>query len=268
MTMKRVDFDVLPQESAEHKALVAKCQENSWIKDGGLIFDFELCEEGIPFEFARTDDFETLRSFFVCGNWNARQGIVYRDLAFVQLDPKGDEWLTLKKSGNGKWVSFDTWCLDAIKWLPAKFSGLIACMEMATIDQCKQLAYGLPENDLMWTSGTEASLSPDGSRKSRRWFFGENAEYEVSVYERSGYEGFSARVMAKQDGCTLYSENHFCDALRAATAACERVANYRRNGVAKLSRIKAHESFVECVSATEVLEQMFPGLADDKGEGK
>lgn len=249
--MRRVDFEVIPQESGEHKALVLKCQENGWIKDRGLIFEFELCEEGIPFEFAKSDDFETLRSFFICGEWNARQGIVYRDLAFIQLDPRGDEWWTLKRSGNGKWVAFDTWSFDTVKWVPARFSGIIASMEMATIDQCKQLAYGLPDNDLMWTSGIEVSLSPNEGKETRRWFRGESAEYEVRVYERVGYDGYSARITAKQDRCVLYSENHFRDAIRAASAACERVANYSKNDVAKLSRAKTRSLFAERVLAKQ-----------------
>lgn len=249
MVVKGIDFDVIPEESGEHKALVLKCQENSWIMDGGLIFDFGLCSGDVPFEFAKTDDLDTLRSFFVCGHWNARQGIVYRDLAFIQLDPMGDDWWILKRSGNGKWIAFDSWSFDAVKWIPNQFSGIVASMEMATIDQCKQLAYGLPENDLMWTSGAEGSPSPSEGRKGHRWFLGENADYEVRVYERPGYEGFSARIVAKQDGCTLYSENHFCDAIRAATAACERVANYSKNDVANLSRAKAHDSLVNRISA-------------------
>ena len=49
---------------------------------------------------------ESLREFFVHGNWAIRQGILYDDLAFIQQVDGGDEWWTLKRTPEG-WVEFD-----------------------------------------------------------------------------------------------------------------------------------------------------------------
>ena len=146
-------YETIPPESKEHEELVLKCQDNWWLKRGGIPWEEDPYLEDYPYEFARVDDIDSLRGFFMNGCWAVRQGVVYHDLAFIQQDDGGDDWWTLKRDGD-KWAPFESWSFDIAKWYPNKFSSISASMELATVTQCKSLAYGLPENDLTWKVGT------------------------------------------------------------------------------------------------------------------
>lgn len=78
----------------------------------------EVSEKRIPFDplvapsdqewgVRRVTDVEELTRQFEHGNWAARTGFVLDDLAFVQQISGGDEWLALKRGGNG-WCNFES----------------------------------------------------------------------------------------------------------------------------------------------------------------
>ena len=122
------------------ESLVAKCQENGWLKRGGYPWQDDPYLEEYPYEFAKTSSVEELRSFFAHGNWALRQGIVYEDLAFVQQVDGGDEWWTLKRDGSG-WVDFESWSFGRIARDPERFAHAVECMHRASVEQCKRLEY-------------------------------------------------------------------------------------------------------------------------------
>ena len=122
------------------ESLVAKCQENGWLKRGGYPWQDDPYLEEYPYEFAKTSSVEELRGFFAHGNWALRQGIVYEDLAFVQQVDGGDEWWTLKRDGSG-WLAFESWSFGRIVQEPERFAHAIECMHRATPEQCKRLEY-------------------------------------------------------------------------------------------------------------------------------
>ena len=131
--LQRVD-----KETAE--GLVAKCQENGWLKRGGYAWQDDPYLEEYPYEFAKAGSVEELRGFFAQGNFALRQGVVYEDLAFVQQVNGGDEWWTLKSDGSD-WIDFESWSFNDIVKEPERFAHAIECMHRATPEQCKRLEY-------------------------------------------------------------------------------------------------------------------------------
>lgn len=121
-------------------SLVAKCQENGWLKVGGYPWQDDPYLEEYPYEFVKTSSVEELRGFFAHGNWTLRQGIVYEDLAFVQQVDGGDEWWTLKRTDSG-WLDFESWSFGRIVQEPERFEHAIECMHRATLEQCRNLDY-------------------------------------------------------------------------------------------------------------------------------
>lgn len=97
-----------PVDRGLHEALVAKCQENGWLKRGGYDWQDDPWLEEYPYEFVEAEDVSALRGFLGRGNWAIRTGIVYDDLAFIQQVNGGDEWWTLKKAPDG-WEAFESW---------------------------------------------------------------------------------------------------------------------------------------------------------------
>ena len=88
-------------DASIRESLAAKCQENGWLRAGGYAWQDDPYLEDYPYDIREASSMEELRSFFRRGNWAIRQGVVYRDLAFVQQVDGGDEWWTLKKIGDG-----------------------------------------------------------------------------------------------------------------------------------------------------------------------
>lgn len=123
-----------------HAELVAKCQDNGWLKVGGYAWQDDPYLEEYPYGFALAGSVDELRGFFAHGNWALRQGIVYEDLAFVQQVDGGDEWWTLKRTDSG-WLGFESWSFGRIAQEPERFAYAIECMHRATPEQCKRLDY-------------------------------------------------------------------------------------------------------------------------------
>lgn len=121
--------------------LVAKCQENGWLKRGGYAWQDDPYLEEYPYSFVAAKDIQELSDYFACGNWALRQGIVYRDLAFVQQVDGGDEWWTLKQTDGG-WMDFESIsCGRIARRDPEEFANLVAAMRTATPGQCRLLEY-------------------------------------------------------------------------------------------------------------------------------
>lgn len=134
----------MPEQTRE--GLVAKCQENGWLKRGGYAWQDDPFLEEYPYSFVAAKDIDDLADFFRHGNWALRQGVVYHDLAFVQQVDGGDEWWTLKHDGEG-WVDFESVsCGRIARRDPENFANLVAAMRTASVGQCRRLEY-LPDSD-------------------------------------------------------------------------------------------------------------------------
>lgn len=122
--------------------LEEKCQKNGWLKRGGYIWQDDPYLEEYPYSFYEAESVSELIDFFKHGNWSIRQGIVYKDLAFINQINGGDEWWTLKKLPDGKWLDFESISAAAIiENSHDEFKALIACMRRATPAQCRHLDY-------------------------------------------------------------------------------------------------------------------------------
>lgn len=127
-------------DASVQESLAAKCQKNGWLRAGGYAWQDDPYLEDYPYDIREASSMEELRSFFRRGNWAIRQGVVYRDLAFVQQVDGGDEWWTLKRTDSG-WLAFESWSFGRIVQEPERFSHAIECMHRATPEQCKRLEY-------------------------------------------------------------------------------------------------------------------------------
>ena len=143
-------FDLTPATQEERDSLVLKCQENGWLKRGGFDWQDDPYLEDYPYEFSRASTIDDLSDFFRSGNWAIRQGVLFGDLAFVNQVNGGDEWWTLKRDFDGSWVQFESMSLGRIASDRSDFIRHIACMQIATIEECRRLDYLPPDTSLVW----------------------------------------------------------------------------------------------------------------------
>lgn len=126
----------------EHDALEKKCQDNGWLKKGG--YDFEddpFLELDSPYSFVRAKDLNTLEMYFMNSNWSIRQGIVFKNLAFINQVNGGDEWWTLKyDEENRKWVAFESITMHSFIEKNT-FRNLMRRLLEAPIELCLALNY-------------------------------------------------------------------------------------------------------------------------------
>lgn len=213
-----------PVDGGLHEALVAKCQENGWLKRGGYDWQDDPWLEEYPYEFVEAEDVSALRGFFGHGNWAIRTGIVYDDLAFIQQVNGGDEWWTLKKAPDG-WEAFESWTFGGILERGTEFERAVASMQMATPEECLRLDYMLPETEspLDWRLVRTEGIAPTGEVVPCRAFVAETAEgYEGRVFERPGLPGFCMEVRRTDPPALLLCQEGVKRPLGAA-ALCERV---------------------------------------------
>lgn len=201
-------------DDAEKDVLIAKCQENGWLRRGGYDWQDDPYMEEYPYSFVRTESLDDLRQFFTHGNWAIRQGALYHDLAFIQQVNGGDEWWTLKQTDDG-WLAFESWSFELISDEPDRFSRAIASMEMATPEQCKSLSYMMESNDLAWKSGYANDVNWAGDEVRCRWFSAEDDRFRIDVYERPSYPGYTAEVFSKEERVMLCRETDIECALSA-----------------------------------------------------
>ena len=212
-------------------ALVAKCQENGWLKIGGYDWQDDPYLEDYPYSFSLVEDIEDLRSAFASGNWAIRQGFVYEDLAFIQQVNVGDEWWTLKLAGDGTspedWVDFESWTFrpsaNYSKGAKAAvFTNYIRSMQMATPRQCEMLAYMIKGESPAWNFSKTVDLDFDHKPVECRSFKAETPDYLLSVYERPSYPGFSCELFDKREKCVLDMDQGLESALDAANSLLEK----------------------------------------------
>lgn len=122
------------------RRLTLKCQENLWLKIGGVDFEDGPCmESDYPYYLERYDDPEMLKRFFLHGNWSIRSAVMYKNLIFVNQVNGGDEWWTLKVTDN-QLVAFESLsCRRIIK--AGNFDDLIQRMTTATVESCESHTY-------------------------------------------------------------------------------------------------------------------------------
>lgn len=89
-------------EGALVDRLVKACQQNDWLKVGGIDFEPDgFCPEtDYPYGLERYDDVDMLKRLFAHGNWAIRAAVQLHDLIFVNPGNGGDEWCTLKIGGD------------------------------------------------------------------------------------------------------------------------------------------------------------------------
>jgi len=63
--------------------------------------------------FIVIDDLPNLKAFFKNGNWCLGQGVIYKNLCFIQQVNGGDEWLTIKQFPTGT-KPFESFSWEAI----------------------------------------------------------------------------------------------------------------------------------------------------------
>lgn len=97
--------DLLPNETEE---LIKKCQENLWLKKGGIPFeDDDLSEEEYGYHFRRCERRMDLMNAISDVSWAIRDGFVYKNMAFIQQVNGGDEYWTLIHDGD-KWIDYES----------------------------------------------------------------------------------------------------------------------------------------------------------------
>lgn len=182
---------------AERAALIEKCQKNGWLREGGYAWQDDPFLEEYPYSFVRTESIDGLDDFFE-GSWALRQGILYDDLAFIQQVDGGDEWWTLKKLPDGKWLDFESWSFDNVRRDPVQFSRAIVSMQMATAEECSHLEYMLPRDGKnAWSFERRLETSSDGEGTYIRIFSSETeGGYRISV--REAPDGCGWRMSVKR----------------------------------------------------------------------
>jgi hypothetical protein len=204
---------------AESAALVEKCQENGWLMEGGYAWQDDPFLEEYPYSFVRADDVDGLREYFG-GNWALRQGILYDDLAFIQQVDGGDEWWTLKKLPDGKWLDFESWSFRDVRRDPVEFNRAIVSMQMATAEECAHLDYMLPDGGAnTWSFERRLETSPDGKEAYCRSFSCDNGSgYRVSIFEIPNERGWNMKT-ERPDGTVTEWRYGLRSALATASQA-------------------------------------------------
>jgi hypothetical protein len=100
--------DYKPIDIVTYNSLVAKCQENPF-----LSHDKDKALDGAQYEFCIASDINALRLYFQSKYWAPHQGIVYKNLAFIQQSEAGDEWWALLKTANA-WLEIDTYSFEKL----------------------------------------------------------------------------------------------------------------------------------------------------------
>jgi hypothetical protein len=130
-------------KTKEEKDFAERCykigMKNGWcsgryaIEDGDFIVEEDRLNRK---SFSVADDEETLKEFFKFGNWCLGQGIIYRNLCFIQQDNGGDEWLTIKDFQDGA-EDFESISWEhIIKEGDGEFAGLLG--KLLTVTSSKE----------------------------------------------------------------------------------------------------------------------------------
>ena len=133
------------QEEKDFKERAYKIgMKNGWCsgeydrQDGGFIVEEDRLNEN---SFSVAHDINTLKEFFKCGNWCLGQGIIFKNLCFINQINGGDEWLTIKnfedEAINFESISFER----MIERNKGEFEDVINRLLKADKTACKKLEY-------------------------------------------------------------------------------------------------------------------------------
>ena len=89
--------------------IAAKCQENIWLKTGGIAFeDDPFMELDYRFNVHNCESLKELEKELEHGNWAIRTCFSYERLAFINQSNGGDEWWLLFKHEDGRLEAFES----------------------------------------------------------------------------------------------------------------------------------------------------------------
>lgn len=223
-------FNMHPLTEEEQRSLEAKCQENDWLKRGGIAWEDDPYMEEYPYSFDRCFSMQDLQDFFKQGNWPIRKGVVYGDLAFIQQVNGGDEWWTLKKDEAGNWHDFESICFKQIAGDISELTRHIAGMRLATVEECIDHKYLPPESDMQWTGNAFPYLD-DG------WVSVRNCDFCIHIEQNHMGKLLTVNAPAEeymidqsQDGQTLL------EVIKAQIEAANRYKSERMPSLAQMSK--------------------------------
>ena len=163
---------------------------------------------------------EELRSYFRRGNLAIRQGVVYRDLAFVQQVDGGDEWWTLKKIGDegepGDWLAFENCSFGGLSRDRHGFNDLIVGMSAASASECERLEYRLPMLDEPWSLMTACSENRAGDQVECKILESRCGDYAVKAYERPSFDGAMLEISDRASRALVFHDGA-CDSIVSAS---------------------------------------------------
>ena len=228
--------DALEQVDKETRnQLIDKCQENEWVKYDGYAWQDDPYLEQYPYAFCVARNMESLREFFVHGNWAIRQGILYNDLAFIQQVDGGDEWWTLKRTPEG-WVEFESMSFDSVAREPLEFARQITSMQMATPAQCECLEYMLPDNDYVWDSYVVQDIGFDGREINQRFFETSKNGYQLVVAEDAASGRYNALIYYAENEHELFYRRNI-DALTGAALLESKADGFIEQGITRRDQL-------------------------------
>lgn len=116
----------------QHKLAFA-CLKNRWLTRGISIDPHNTTPLIKKFSFLNSESLEGLLEYFRSGPHGIRDGVVFRDLAFVQQVDMGDEWLVLKRefdegSGETLWIPFESYSFESIVKSKARFECAVSAL--------------------------------------------------------------------------------------------------------------------------------------------
>lgn len=126
--------------------------ENPWasgrvaMSDGNFIVEDDRLNKK---NWAIINSLQRLYAFFEHGNWCLGTGVIHKNLAFIQQDDGGDEWLTMKQWPDGEMFSFESVSFRGmiLDWRNTRKSGItefgkyIRRLSKATKEGARKLSY-------------------------------------------------------------------------------------------------------------------------------
>lgn len=133
------DIEDIPTPEITEEEMIRKCQENPWLKRGGVAFRDDIFLE-LDHEYG-WQKCETIEELKECLQYDAiRAGCIFKNLAFTNQVNGGDEWWTVKKFADGELIAFES--ITARPLIKSgEFEDLIERFMKATKQQCKNLTY-------------------------------------------------------------------------------------------------------------------------------
>ena len=118
--------------SDEHDLLVLGCLKSRWLAYG-MAPSSSNAPETQRFAFFNSESLSCLHEYFRSGPHPIREGVIFRDIAFVQQVDMGDEWLVLMRrfdddTGECSWIPFESYSFERLLHSPARFECAIQAL--------------------------------------------------------------------------------------------------------------------------------------------